>query len=56
MDQKMYQKSCDDVACGFMVKSKDKNEVVTLIKMHAKNKHNLDVPEAEIAPKVQEVA
>lgn len=51
----MYQKFCDDVACGFVVKSHDKNEVVKMIKMHAKDVHNLDVPEEEIAPKVEEV-
>ncbi|MDE2025653.1 MAG: DUF1059 domain-containing protein [Patescibacteria group bacterium] len=55
MDQKMYQKSCDDSTCGFVVKSKDKNEVVSMIKMHAKNVHDLDVPAEEIVPKVQEV-
>ncbi len=55
MDQKMYQKSCDDAQCGFLVKSHNKNEVIEMIKMHAKNVHNLDVPDNEISQKVQEV-
>lgn len=55
MNQKMYQKFCDDASCGFVVKSKDKHEVVSMIKIHAKNVHNLEVPEEEIAQKVQEM-
>jgi len=55
MDRKMYQKACDDVQCGFIVKSHDKNEVVSMIKAHAKNVHNLDAKDEEIAAKVQEV-
>ncbi len=55
MEQKMYQKFCDDTSCGFFVKSHDKNEVVTMIKMHAQQVHNLDVPKEEIVKNVQEV-
>jgi len=52
---KMYQKSCDDLSCGFTVKSRDKNEVVTMIQQHAKNKHNIDAPTEEVLAKVKEI-
>jgi predicted small metal-binding protein len=55
MDQKMYQKYCDDAACGFVVKSHDRHEVVSMLKQHAKNVHNIDAAEEEIDKKVEEV-
>lgn len=55
MDSKMFQVSCDDMACGFVIKGRDKNELVTVLKMHAKNKHNIDATDTEILKKIVEV-
>lgn len=52
---KMYQVSCDDVACGFTIKGRDKDELVMVLKMHAKNIHNLDATDEEIQAKIKEV-
>jgi predicted small metal-binding protein len=38
MDKKMYSVSCDPI-CGFMVKSHDEDEVVSLAMEHVSSKH-----------------
>lgn len=52
--KKLYQKACDDVSCGFLVKSRNKNEIIAMIKMHAKNIHNIDAKDEEVMAKIME--
>ena len=37
-----------DPACGFMVRSHDEAEIMSVIKEHAKKAHNMDMTDAQI--------
>jgi predicted small metal-binding protein len=39
--------SCDP-DCGFMVRSHDENEIISLVKEHAKKQHNKDVTDKDV--------
>lgn len=45
-----YQLSCQDAGmdCPFMVRSEDRDEVVSLVRQHAKDAHNEDMSKSAI--------
>ena len=44
-----------DPECGFMIKSHDEKEVVTVAKTHAKNKHNLEATDDDMKKRMKVV-
>lgn len=49
--QKTFECSDDD----FMVRGNDYNEIMSIARMHLKDKHNMDVTDEELKAKIKEV-
>ncbi len=49
--QKMFECSDDD----FMVRGKDKKELMQIAKMHLRDKHGMDLSDEDIQAKIKEV-
>ena len=47
-EEKVLKSAECDPACGFMVRSHDEAEIMSVIKEHAKKAHNMDMTDAQI--------
>ena len=52
MEGNLKKVECDP-KCGFMIRSHDENEMIDLVKQHAKKSHNMDVSEKDIRDKIK---
>ena len=44
-----------DPACGFCIQSKDEKEIISDVKMHAKNHHKMDLTNAKVKEMIKDV-
>ena len=44
-----------DPACGFFIQSKDEKEIISDVKMHAKNHHKMDLTDAKVKEMIKDV-
>lgn len=44
-----------DPACGFCIQSKDEKEIISDVKMHAKNHHKMDLTDAKVKEMIKDV-
>ncbi len=44
-----------DPACGFCIQSKDEKEIVSTVKVHAKNHHKMDLTDAKVKEMIKDV-
>lgn len=45
-----YQMSCQDagIDCDFMIRSEDRDELVSMVQQHAKDTHNQDMSKSDV--------
>jgi predicted small metal-binding protein len=53
-DQKLKKASCDP-ECGFMVQSHDDQEIMSMMKSHAQDKHQMDMTDEDVVARMQDV-
>jgi predicted small metal-binding protein len=49
----LKQVGCDDQICGFRLTGRDDEELVEMLRRHAREKHGIDAPDAEVRAKIR---